>query len=213
MISVLILADSAIGRSGLETIVQSSPRLRIAGSVLVQPSLSAWVEPIERVEAEVLLLAAALPDELALLTPEVDEATDLPVIVWLADDIQSVVLPEALQLGIRAILPTDASAEEIVAAIETVAQGLLVLHPEVIGSLTALTSPRPLTAARQALTPREIEVLQMLSEGMGNKSIARQLYISEHTVKFHISSIFSKLNVSSRTEAVTLGIRQGLILL
>jgi DNA-binding NarL/FixJ family response regulator len=63
-----------------------------------------------------------------------------------------------------------------------------------------------------ALTQREIEILQMLAAGMDNKTIARQLHISEHTVKFHISSIFAKLDVSSRTEAVTLGIRQGLIL-
>jgi len=63
------------------------------------------------------------------------------------------------------------------------------------------------------LTTREIEVLGMLAEGVGNKAIARHLDISEHTVKFHISSIFSKLNASSRTEAVILGARQGLILL
>jgi DNA-binding NarL/FixJ family response regulator len=58
-----------------------------------------------------------------------------------------------------------------------------------------------------------VEVLQMLAEGLGNKAIARRLSISEHTVKFHIGSIFSKLNASSRTEAVILGARQGLILL
>nr|WP_228035594.1 response regulator transcription factor [Oculatella sp. LEGE 06141] len=65
----------------------------------------------------------------------------------------------------------------------------------------------------QVLTPREIEVLGMLAEGLGNKAIAKRLSISEHTVKFHISSIFTKFGVSSRTEAVMLGARQGLILL
>nr|WP_277922584.1 response regulator transcription factor [Coleofasciculus sp. FACHB-1120] len=65
----------------------------------------------------------------------------------------------------------------------------------------------------QALTPREIEVLGMLALGMGNKNIAKHLSISEHTVKFHVSSIFQKLNASSRTEAVTLGARLGLIML
>jgi DNA-binding CsgD family transcriptional regulator len=64
-----------------------------------------------------------------------------------------------------------------------------------------------------ALTPREIEVLGMLAEGLGNKSVARRLSISEHTVKFHVSSIFTKLNAKSRTEAVTLGARLGLIML
>lgn len=69
------------------------------------------------------------------------------------------------------------------------------------------------TTPLQALTSREIEVLGMLAEGLGNKAIAKRLGISEHTVKFHVSSIFSKLNASSRTEAVTLGARQGLIML
>jgi NarL family two-component system response regulator YdfI len=63
------------------------------------------------------------------------------------------------------------------------------------------------------LTPREAEILNMMAEGLGNKQIAWRLSISEHTVKFHISSIFTKLQVSSRTEAVTSGIRQGLIMI
>jgi DNA-binding CsgD family transcriptional regulator len=65
----------------------------------------------------------------------------------------------------------------------------------------------------QQLTPREIEVLGMLAEGLGNKTIARRLGISEHTVKFHVGSILAKLDASSRTEAVTLGARRGLIML
>lgn len=69
------------------------------------------------------------------------------------------------------------------------------------------------TSQGETLTPREIEVLVMLAEGTGNKVIARHLGISEHTVKFHVGSILAKLNASSRTEAVTLGVRQGLILL
>jgi DNA-binding CsgD family transcriptional regulator len=81
--------------------------------------------------------------------------------------------------------------------------------------LSALPSTaRDLPAApQQALTPREIEVLAMLADGVGNKTIAWRLGISEHTVKFHVGSILAKLNASSRTEAVTLGIRQGLIML
>jgi DNA-binding NarL/FixJ family response regulator len=65
----------------------------------------------------------------------------------------------------------------------------------------------------QILTPREIEVLVQIGAGLGNRAIARNLHFSEHTVKFHISSIFQKLNVSTRTEAVTAGVRMGLILL
>jgi DNA-binding NarL/FixJ family response regulator len=63
------------------------------------------------------------------------------------------------------------------------------------------------------LTPREIEVLRMLAEGLGNREMASRLGISDHTVKFHISSILDKLGASTRTEAVTMGIRMGIILL
>ncbi|MCY7273178.1 MAG: response regulator transcription factor [Phormidesmis sp. CAN_BIN44] len=92
--------------------------------------------------------------------------------------------------------------------------GLTVLHPDVMETLLPVlpATTRPLSETPiQALTSREVEVLGMLAEGLGNKTIARRLTISEHTVKFHISSIFSKLNASSRTEAVILGARQGLI--
>jgi DNA-binding NarL/FixJ family response regulator len=70
-----------------------------------------------------------------------------------------------------------------------------------------------LPVSSETLTNREVDVLSMLAEGLGNKAIALRLNISEHTVKFHIGSIFSKLHASSRTEAVILGARQGLILL
>jgi two-component system, NarL family, response regulator YdfI len=75
-----------------------------------------------------------------------------------------------------------------------------------------LTTADP-PALSQALTEREIQVLQLLAEGVGNKVIATRLNISEHTVKFHISSVLSKMGAASRTEAVTQGIRNGLILI
>jgi len=77
----------------------------------------------------------------------------------------------------------------------------------------ASVAPRPLDELVEPLTPRESEVLQMLASGLGNKEIAAKLGISDHTVKFHVASILGKLGASSRTEAVSLGIRGGLVLL
>ncbi len=105
-----------------------------------------------------------------------------------------------------AVLPQSATRTQIIAAIHAVAAGLLVQHPD-------LQRREPPIQPAQALTEREIQVLGMLSQGLANKTIAWKLGISEHTVKFHVSSIFTKLNVSSRTEAVTLGARLGLVLL
>jgi len=114
------------------------------------------------------------------------------------------------------VLPRQAAPEEIVGAVEAAAAGLIALHPAAAESIWSLL-PAPVRTtvapAGQALTPREIEVLGMMAEGLGNKTIARRLGISEHTVKFHVGSILTKLNASSRTEAVTLGARQGLIML
>jgi DNA-binding NarL/FixJ family response regulator len=134
-----------------------------------------------------------------------------PAIVVLGDDMPGVLDAGWLRDGGRAVLPRHASTQEIVAAIEAVAAGLIVVHPNA-GPLGG-SSGRRAIAASQPLTPREIEVLGMMAEGLGNKVIAARLGISLHTVKFHIASIFSKLNVESRTEAVTVGVRRGLVLI
>ena len=136
-------------------------------------------------------------------------------LVILTDDPGNFLAADALRSGVRAILPREATADAIVAAIEASVTGLVVLHPD---ALRSLLSPIPsgdqpeLEPSDQILTPREIEVLRMIAEGLGNKEIASKLRISDHTVKFHISSIFAKLGASSRTEAVTIGIRGGMIM-
>jgi DNA-binding NarL/FixJ family response regulator len=136
--------------------------------------------------------------------------------VVLADDPRGTWAAEALRAGARAVLPREATADEIIGAVEAAAAGLVVLHPAVTATLLPLL-PTPARAVSappaQQLTPREIEVLGMLAEGLGNKTIARRLGISEHTVKFHVGSILAKLDASSRTEAVMLGARRGLIML
>jgi DNA-binding NarL/FixJ family response regulator len=180
-----------------------------------ESSLAALADGTERSRPDVVLVALERGDDAAPALP-LGARSGLPALVLLADDPESVEAAEALRYGSRAVLPRDAQPEEITAAIEAVAAGLVVLHPDVAGALAPHLTPigRPVPASDgEALTPREIEVLSMLAEGAGNKIIARRLGISEHTVKFHVGSILGKLGASSRTEAVTLGVRQGLILL
>jgi len=122
----------------------------------------------------------------------------------------------ALSAGVRAILEKEASPEDIIAAIQTAHLGLVTLDPELAGDIAGRIRTDFADAPPRAvgeLTGREIEVLRMLAEGLGNKEIAARLGITEHTIKFHISSILGKLGAGSRTEAVTLGVRMGLILL
>lgn len=113
-----------------------------------------------------------------------------------------------IQQGARGVLPPQATPSEIRAALEAAAAGLVVL-PQ-ISSSAVLPSPSPTDSL---LTSREKEVLQLLAQGVGNKEIAWRLNITEHTVKFHVSSLMTKLAAGSRTEAVTQGIRRGYVTL
>ena len=116
-------------------------------------------------------------------------------------------------------LQRDATGEEIVAAIAAVAGGLMTLDRRWAGALLATPErsqapiPERLADREEPLTARELEVLQLLAEGLPNKRIAAQLHISEHTAKFHVSAILLKLGAASRTEAVTLAARRGLLIL
>jgi len=144
-------------------------------------------------------------------------AAGVPVILLVENPARRV--SEALPAGVRAILPRNATPAEIAAAIEAVAAGLYVFHPSDVDSISMLrpreadTLPEFVAPLVERLTPREVEVLQLLSEGLGNKEIAARLSISEHTAKFHVASIMGKLGATSRTEAVTLGIRHGLVMI
>jgi len=132
----------------------------------------------------------------------------------LTEDPESLAV-DVLGSGLRAILPRYATPEEIIAAIQAAATGLVALHPDIFDFMLSRIRPgqqSELDPSGLILTPREVEVLRMIAEGLGNKEIASKLSISDHTVKFHISSILAKLGASNRAEAVTLGVRHGLIM-
>ena len=185
-------------RAGLEALAHSNASVEVIGT-------AGLGEDLQRKAAErapdVILAEGDGPGV------ELSQALPRSQVILLSND-------NALPLnrgGVRAVLPQGVSAREIGIAIEAVAAGLIVMHPEGIDTAQgdhalAMTSNGP-------LSNREVEVLRMLSEGLPNKEVAYRLGISEHTVKFHVASLFHKLNASSRTEAVTLGVRQGLILL
>ncbi|GAB4284783.1 MAG: response regulator transcription factor [Oscillatoriaceae cyanobacterium] len=210
-VAVMVLAANPIIRSGLESIITAHPELEVVG---VSTAPATALELIEQLGPDVVLVDAGFADGETLLSL-VPEGTNKPRIVALVDDLEGGWIAEALRSGVRGILPRDAEAEEIIAAVLAAQAGLVVLHPEALEFLSrSSVATRSLKVAEKLpLTPREIEVLEMLAAGVGNKIIAKRLSISEHTVKFHISSIFTKLGASSRTEAVTLGARQGLIAL
>jgi NarL family two-component system response regulator YdfI len=213
VIRVLIAASSEIMGAGLEALLAPSSGLVTVGR---WQDIASLAPQVEAQQPDIVLLELELSDDDILANLEaLAAAPHPPALVVLTDDAHGTWAAEALRTGVQAILPRQAQAHEIVAAIEAAAVGLVALHRDTIEALLPMLSSAPRVlpgSSQQALTPREIEVLSMLAEGLGNKTIAWRLGISEHTVKFHLSSIFTKLNASSRTEAVTLGIRQGLIM-
>jgi DNA-binding NarL/FixJ family response regulator len=144
------------------------------------------------------------------LAPEELISQRPPVVLLVRDPAEA--WPDALRHGARAVLPSNASAAQIAAAIEAVAAGLFVFDAEdvdqILPSRAGDRSAEPLV---EPMTPREIEVLRAMAEGLANKEIAASLGISENTVKFHVASVMGKLGAGSRTEAVMQGIRHGLI--
>jgi len=110
-------------------------------------------------------------------------------------------------LGLRAVLPLHATPGELTGAVRAVHAGLLVAHQEALAPPIAAAAP----AHGLALTSREREILELIAEGANNRLIAARLAISRHTVKFHVASVLAKLGARSRTEAVTLALRAGLL--
>jgi DNA-binding NarL/FixJ family response regulator len=201
-IRVLVIADDALARAGLAMLLGGQPNLAVVGRIgndaelddavsLYRPDAIVWDAGTRAPERAPDFRAALIP-AVALL-PDVNEAS----IAWNA--------------GARGLLPREASAENLATAIGAIAQGLVVIDPSFASALFPMreSSPQPV----EELTPRELQVLRLMAEGQSNKSIARELVISESTVKFHVNAILGKLNVQSRTEAVVHATRLGLILL
>jgi DNA-binding NarL/FixJ family response regulator len=197
LISVLIVAPSPALRAGLRALLSSDDEIKIIGEA------DKWNTSIDEInEADVMITSAS---SASFLDDEMAASTSASILI-LSDDPLNVREMTRSQSA-WGILPLDASAEELLAAIHALSQGLIV------GEQSLLFASEEEMLASSPLTNREMEVLNLLSKGLANKQIAIALGISEHTVKFHVSSIYTKLNVTNRTEAVHEGLRGGWIAL
>lgn len=197
MISVLIVAPSPALRAGLRALLSSDDEIKIIGE-----ADSRNTSTDEKDEADVIITSASFA---SFLDSEAAASSSASILI-LSDEPLNVREMTRSQ-STWGILPLDASSEELLAAIHALSQGLIV------GERSLLFASEEETLSNSPLTNRETEVLNLLSKGLANKQIAIGLGISEHTVKFHVSSIYSKLNVTNRTEAVHEGLRGGWIAL
>lgn len=191
MIRVLLNVPSPALRAGLRALLSSDKMIRVVNDSLDEES-----------EADVLVTSASQ----ASFSNDRTDSVPSTATLFLSDD-QVNVRALTRSLRVWGVLPTDASAEELTAAIHALSQGLIV------GTSTLLFESESEPLSHGPLTDREAEVIGLLAKGLANKQIAVSLGISEHTVKFHVSSIYTKLNVTNRTEAVREGLRGGWIAL
>jgi two-component system, NarL family, nitrate/nitrite response regulator NarL len=205
-VRVLIVADDEAFRAGLAAALSGQAGVSAVDQARLDGDLASTAAPHR---PDVILWD--LGDTDRRLSSDLPAMLDLEVpVIVLGDD--EVLIAEAVAAGAKGALPHHVDSAPLVAAVLAAAEGLVVIDPVFPPSILPShgdVSPSP----TEELTPREIEVLQLVAEGLPNKQIALRLGISEHTVKFHVDAILGKLGAHSRTEAVTRAARLGLLVL
>ena len=200
MIRVLVVIPSPALRAGIRSLISTDDEIKILDE------RSEWSDSLqeEQYEADVVITTSA---SYAEPMETEDSALSSAAILFLRDEPFNIkfMAPASKVWG---ILPLETTAEELCAAVHALSQGLIVGTHQLLFSSLEEEPP-----VRGPLTDRENEVLALLAKGLANKQIALMLKISEHTVKFHVSSIYTKLNATNRTEAMREGLRNGWIVL
>jgi two-component system, NarL family, nitrate/nitrite response regulator NarL len=206
ILRVLVVGADPLARTGLALLLRDQEGVTVSSQVAPDddwPASGEDVAPDVAVWDLGLNLRSSL-DELRSLGPE-----DPPVVAIVADEGDA---REALAAGARGALSRNADGDRLAAALRAVVLGLVVLDDtfaaDALRGVPAMPQELP-----ESLTPRELEVLQLLAQGLPNKQIAHRLGISEHTAKFHVNAILGKLGVQSRSEAIVQAVRMGLVML
>jgi DNA-binding NarL/FixJ family response regulator len=208
-IRVLVADDHPMLREGLVAVLNTQQNFEVVGEAA---DGSEVVRLAERLNPDVILLDLEMPgvDGVAALEKLRNAGSEARTIVFTAYDTDERILG-ALRAGARGYLLKGASRTEIFDAIHTVYAGGSLLQPVVTNKLLQTMSREERREETEPLTPREIEVLGLLALGLQNKEIASRLFITERTVKFHVSSLMHKLGAENRTETVTIAAQRGLI--
>ncbi len=211
MIRVLIVAATARARRALESLLHTQGLEVVGNLAVLEDAADVFAE--KDLDAIVVDASDASLEDLFEFLQETGVARETPVILLLPGALPDTV-SHALRVGVRGILPPSPEPQQLAAALEAVVRELVVLDSEAGSPIRpAANRTAPADELTEPLTPREREVLRLLASGLGNKEIGTKLKISEHTAKFHVASILGKLGAASRAEAVSIGMRNGLILL
>lgn len=209
MIRILIVDDHPIVREGLAAVLDAQEDMEVAGEAT---DGEAAVTKFSDLKPDIVLMDLAMPgtDGVEAIRRIRAIEQDARVVVLTAYDTDDRIF-QAVQAGARGYLLKGAPRDEIFRAIREVHNGGSLLEPAIAGKLLSRVGDILRGGAVEQLTPRELDILTLMARGLRNKEIANQLYITERTVKFHANAIYRKLDVSSRTEAVSKALRHGLV--
>ena len=203
----MLVDDHAMVRRGLATFLKVYDDLELAGEAA---SGQAAIQLCNTLHPDVILMDMVMPDmDGAAATRMIRKQSPGIQVLALTSFKEGILVQSALQAGAIGYLLKDVSADELAQAIRAAHAGRSTLSPEAAQALVLATSQPP--APGLDLTEREREVLALLIEGLNNTQIAAKLNVSPSTVKSHVSNILSKLGVASRTEAVTLALRNRIV--
>jgi DNA-binding NarL/FixJ family response regulator len=203
----LVVSNDPLARTGLALLLADRDGIAVSGQAAADDD---WPGPSDPGAPHVVVWDLGLGPRSGL--PFLREAADPggpPILAVVADEDDA---RDALAAGARGVLPRNVDGDRLAAAVRAVTQGLLALD-ETFATLLLRDAPAPPEELAEPLTPREFEVLQLLSQGLPNKRIAQRLGISDHTVKFHVNALLGKLGVQSRSEAIVHAVRLGLVVL
>jgi two-component system, NarL family, response regulator LiaR len=210
-ISILVVDDHTIVRQGLCTLLELFDDLQVVGDA---QNGKVALEMIARFHPEVVLMDLVMPEMDGIAaTRQISERYPATKVIALTSFIEDEKVIHAIQAGAFGYLLKDVSPNDLVEAIRATSRGEACLHPDVARKLMKQVAALPAQphAPVNDLTQREVEVLGLIARGMSNREIAAQLVLSEKTVKTHVSSLLSKLNLEARTQLAIYAIKHGLV--
>lgn len=206
-IKILIVDDHPIVRNGLRRFLEIEDDIVVAGEA--EDGISC-IECVEKLKPDVVLMDLVMPrmEGIEAIRKIKEISPDIRIVVLTSYHQDTMVIP-ALKAGALSYLLKNSSPEDILEALRAAMKSEARLHPRIVNKLMHnICKAGPV---RDTLTARELEVLKLIAKGMSNRDISEKLFISEKTVKSHVSSILSKLELSDRTQAAIFALQQGIV--